>query len=189
MRYLMSISYDGSKYSGMQKLKDAKTIQGELEEVLTKMNEKEVFVKAAGRTDKGVHALDQKCHFDIDKDTNPYKLSYYINNATSKYLHVNDLEIVDDNFHARFMVKKKEYVYKINVGKYNPIMADYIYNYNKDIDINRLKEVAEVFKGFHSYKAFVSGKRDSYLSIIDEIKIMRYNDTVEITFIGKSFYT
>lgn len=189
MRYLMSISYDGSKYSGMQKLKDAKTIQGELEEVLTKMNEKEVFVKAAGRTDKGVHALDQKCHFDIDKDTNPYKLSYYINNATSKYLHVNNLEIVDDNFHARFMVKRKEYVYKINIGKYNPIMADYIYNYNKDIDIDLLREIARLFEGMHSYKAFVSGTRESYNSIIDEIKIMRYNNTVEITFIGKAFYT
>ena len=189
MRYLMSISYDGSKYSGMQKLKNATTVQGELEEVLTKMNEKKVFVKAAGRTDKGVHALDQKCHFDIDKDTNPYKLSYYINNATSKYLHVNDLTVVDDKFHARFQVKRKNYVYKIHVGKYNPITTDYIYNYNKDIDIKPLNKLIKLFEGEHSYEAFVSGKRDSYDSIIDEIKIIRYNDIIEITFIGKSFYT
>ena len=190
MRYLISISYDGSKYHGMQKLKNKPTIQGELEEILTKMNEKKVFVKSAGRTDRGVHALDQKCHFDLDKDTNPYKLSYYINNATSKYIHVNKCEeVLDKDFHARFSVKKKEYIYKVNVGKYNPILTDYVYNYCKDINMDTLKKAARIIKGEHSYKAFVSSKRDNYDSIIDEIKIMRYNETVEIKFVGKAFYT
>ena len=67
MKYLISISYDGSKYNGLQKLKGKKTIQGELEEVLSKMNESPVSVKSSGRTDKGVHALDQKCHFELTK--------------------------------------------------------------------------------------------------------------------------
>ena len=190
MRYLISISYDGSKYEGLQKLNNKPTIQGELEKVLTDMNEKKVYVKAAGRTDKGVHALDQKCHFDLDKETTPYKLSYYINNATSKYLHVNKCEEIKDNdFHARFSVKRKEYIYKVNFGRYNPIMTDYIYNYCKDIDVEKLNKAAKILKGAHNYKAFVSAKRDNYDSIIDEIEIISYNDNIEIKFVGKAFYT
>ena len=190
MKYLISISYDGSKYYGLQKLKDKNTVQGELEEVLTKMNESPVYVKCAGRTDRGVHALDQKCHFEITKDTNPYKLRYYINNATSKYLYVKDCKVIEDeNFHSRFSVKNKTYVYKINVGEYDPINNDYIYNYNKTIDVDKLKETAKSFLGLHNFEAFTSGKRKSYESIIDGINIKKYNNIIEIEIKGKSFYT
>ena len=66
MRYLASISYDGSKFYGFQRLKNKKTVQGELEKVLTHINKTMVLVKGAGRTDRGVHAFDQKVHFDLN---------------------------------------------------------------------------------------------------------------------------
>ena len=130
MKYLISIAYDGSKFNGLQKLNKKVTVQGELEKALTKMNEKPVSVKSSGRTDRGVHANDQKCHFEIQKDTNPYKLRYYINNATSPYIYVKTCEVVEDeNFHTRFSVKSKTYYYLINTNEYDPIINDYQYNF------------------------------------------------------------
>ena len=67
MKYIITIEYDGSKYNGLQKLKNKVTVQGELETLLSKLDEKPVSVKASGRTDKGVHALNQTCHFELAK--------------------------------------------------------------------------------------------------------------------------
>ena len=68
MRYLMTIAYDGSKYYGFQRLNNEKTVQRELEKALSKINKNEVVIKGAGRTDRGVHAKGQCCHFDLDVD-------------------------------------------------------------------------------------------------------------------------
>ena len=88
-----------------------------------------ISVKASGRTDRGVHALEQKCHFELNKKTTPYRLRYYLNRETSPYLYVKDcIQINDEDFHARFSVKSKKYLYKINTGEYNPILNDYLYN-------------------------------------------------------------
>ena len=67
MRFLISVSYDGEKLYGFERQPRKKTVQGELERVLTKINKTTVLVKGAGRTDRGVHAYDQKVHFDLIK--------------------------------------------------------------------------------------------------------------------------
>lgn len=190
MKYLISISYDGSKYWGLQKLKGKKTVQGELEEVLTKLEGTNISVKAAGRTDRGVHALDQKCHFELKKEYDPYRLKYYINRSTSNHLYIKTCEkIKDEDFHARFSVKSKTYLYKINTGEYNPIEEDYTYNFNRPLNIEKMKEAAELLIGAHNYKSFVIGKHKTYDSIIDYINIIKSDNFIEIEIKGKAFYT
>ena len=79
MRYLMTFSYDGSKYSGYQKQPKKKTIQSEIEKVLKKINsEQKVDIHASGRTDAGVHALNQKAHFDMDTNIPIDKLNWIL---------------------------------------------------------------------------------------------------------------
>ena len=190
MKYLITISYDGSKYAGLQKLKGKKTVQGELEDILTTLNESPVSVKSAGRTDKGVHALDQKCHFELKKEVSPYKLRYFINRMSSKSLYVKDCNIInDENFHARFSVKSKTYEYKINVGEYDAIQNDYIYNYNKNLNIDLMKDAAKLFVGPHNFKAFVTGPHKTFDSIIDEISIRCNNKIISVQIKGQAFYT
>lgn len=189
-KYLITIAYDGSKYEGLQKLKNAKTVQGELESVLSLMNESFVKVAAAGRTDKGVHALAQTCTFELSKKTTPYRLGYYINRSTSKYLRVTSCKVVDDDdFHARFSVKSKTYKYIINTGAYDPIREDYLFNYNKPLDVRKMKEAANIMKGFHDFKAFVTGKREATESIIDDITVDKDDDTIVVRVKSKAFYT
>lgn len=190
MKYLISIEYDGSKYCGLQKLKGEKTVQGELEKVLTEMNQAPVRVLAAGRTDKGVHALDQKCHFEISKNVDPYRLKYYINRSTSPNLFVKDCTIIeDDNFHSRFSVKSKTYLYRINVGQYNAIQNDYLYNYNNTLCLKKMRNAAKLITGPHNFKAFVTGKHQTYESVIEYIKIKKIKSIIEIEIKGKAFYT
>lgn len=188
MKYLVSVSYDGSKLYGFQRLNRKKTVQGELERVLTKINKTVVVVKGAGRTDRGVHALDQKAHFELSINIEPERLKEAMNSMLDDAIYVNKCEIVDNEFHARFDVKKKIYEYVINVGEYDAIKNDFLYNYNHKLDIKAMKKASKYLIGMHSYEAFTSGERESYNSIIYNIKIKKRKSLIYLTFEGKSFY-
>ena len=188
MRYLASISYDGSGFYGFQRLKDKRTVQEELEKALTKINKGSVVIKGAGRTDRGVHAKDQKIHFDLDVKINELGIVKAMNSLLPTDIYVNNCVLVDDEFHARFCVAKKYYKYVINLGSYDAIYNNYLYNYCHSLDIKAMKRAAKKLVGAHSYEAFVSGKRDNYNSIIYDIDFKLKGDILEILFEGSSFY-
>ena len=188
MKYFISGAYDGSKYYGFQRQKGKLSVQEVLEKALMKINKGEVLIKGAGRTDRGVHALSQGVSFELDKDIPPERLVNAINSIVLPYIKVNYAKYVENDFHARFSVKEKKYTYVINTGDFDPIMNDYLYNYNKYLDIKKMKKAAKVLLGAHSYEAFTSGKRDNYNSIIASINFTKKNNIIKITFVGKSFY-
>jgi len=109
MHYLISIMYDGSKFYGFQRLKNEITVQSTLENALSIINKKSVTIKGAGRTDRGVHAYDQKITFDLDINIDPKHLKKALNSLVKPYIFVNDAKVVEPSFHARFNVLKKEY--------------------------------------------------------------------------------
>lgn len=188
MKYLITVSYDGSKYYGFQRLNDLPSIQKELEDALSVINKDKVYVKGSGRTDRGVHAIGQRCHFELKYDIPCERLINAINSLLSNYVRVLDCIKVNDDFHARFSVKKKIYKYIINMGKYDVIKEDYLYNYCKKLDIKSMKRASKYLIGKHSYKVFVSGDRDNYNSEIYKIIFKKEKDILTITFEGKSFY-
>ena len=102
MRYFMTFAYDGSKYKGYQVQPKEKTVQGEVEKALKKINGgKRVVIHASGRTDAGVHAYNQKAHFDLDmKNITPEKLKDGLNSLLPKDIYIKHIEIVPDDFHA-----------------------------------------------------------------------------------------
>ena len=188
MRYLASVSYDGSKFYGFQKLNNHKTVQQCLEQAISKINKKPVAVKGAGRTDRGVHALGQGINFDLDVNVPVDRLKKAINSLLDDAIYIQNIKEVDDNFHARFSAKKKIYEYVINLGEYDAIRNDYLYNYNRSLDVKEMKRAARKLEGAHSFKAFTSGERDNYNSIIYSIKIKKEKNLLIIIFEGKSFY-
>lgn len=188
MRYLIKFSYDGSKYYGFQRQNDKKCVQKEIEDALQGFTREDVQIKGAGRTDRGVHAYMQCAHFDLEKELEPSKILFELNRKTSPYICFCSCEIVDSSFHARFSVKEKTYLYKINVGEYSPFKTDYYLNYKDKISTKKLKEVASLFKGIHDFRNFVSGERNDYTSIIYDIKIKKKKNEINIIFKGKSFY-
>lgn len=185
MRYLMEISYDGSKFYGFQRQNNLRSVQKDLEDILSKYFKTDIQIKGAGRTDRGVHANGQRAHFDVDKTVSLGELKNYIN-SHSKDLKVKSIKIVSEDIHSRFSVKKKHYSYKISLNSkdYN---SDYCY-YQKKLDIKLMKEASKLFLGIHNFQNFVSGTRDNYECIIYKIKFRKFFHRLTIHFYGKSFY-
>ena len=188
MRYLMKVSYDGSGFYGFQRLNEYRTVQKVLEEALGVINKGEVLVKGASRTDKGVHAYGQMIHFDIDYDIPVDRLMYAVNRILDNDIRVLDCKKVGNDFHARFNVKRKKYVYKINLGDFDCLKSRYFLQVYEKLDIDKMRECAKVFLGCHDFRNFVAGERDNYLMCVEDIKFNMNNDIFEIEFLGKSFY-
>ena len=188
MRYLMKVSYDGSGFYGFQRLNDYRTVQNVLEEALGVINKGEVLVKGASRTDKGVHAYGQMIHFDIDYDIPADRLMYAVNRILDNDIRVLDCKKVGNDFHARFNVKRKKYVYKINLGDFDCLKSRYFLQVYGKLDIDKMRECAKVFLGCHDFRNFVAGERNNYLMCVEDIKFNMSNDILEIEFLGKSFY-
>ena len=161
MRYLLTVAYDGSNYCGYQTQPNKDTIQKQLEEAVQKVNNNILKpIQAAGRTDKKVHALGQAVHIDLDINITPYKLKRALNSNLPNDIHITNTKIVDDNFHVRYSAKSKRYVYLINLGEYNPIERNYVFQYNYKLDIKSMKKAIKVFKGTHDFRAFVTENKD-----------------------------
>jgi tRNA pseudouridine38-40 synthase len=190
MRFLIKFSYDGSAYSGFQTQKGKETIQEKLEDALTNVNNhKRTYIVATGRTDKGVHALCQYGHADIDVNITEKKLKRALNSNLPDDIHVIDTKIVSDDFHARYNVKEKTYQYKINLGEYNPLERNYVYQYNYSLDINKMKEAIKYFEGEHDFRAFVTDnkEKENCIRTITSTNIEQVQDKLIITFTGNGF--
>ena len=188
MKYLLKCSYDGSKFYGFQRLNNLNTVQKCLEDALTIINKKSVTIKGAGRTDRGVHAHKQAVSFELDYEIDVDRLKRAINSIVNPYINVVDVYNVDNSFHARFSVKEKKYVYKINMGEFNIFDVDYIYQLNQNLDIDLMNEASKYLLGVNNYRNFVSGDRDNYMNQVTSIDFNLDNNILSITFTGKSFY-
>ena len=156
MRYVLTISYDGSDFYGFQRQKDLITIQGELEKALHTILQEDIQIVASGRTDAGVHALGQVVHFDTTKAIEDNgKFVYSLNSMLPKSIDVLDMKKVDDSFHARYSVHEKTYIYKIYLSKTNePLKRKYYHICSYDLDVEKMKEAIKVIVGEHDFKAF-----------------------------------
>lgn len=190
MRYFITFSYDGSKYNGYQKQPNGRTIQNEIEKALFQISGGEVVnISASGRTDAGVHALNQNAHFDLHKDLPPEKLLKALNSLIPGDIYIKEINIVDNDFHARFDVKSKEYIYKINIGEYNPIEKDYIYQYNKQLNIGEINKALKYLEGTHDFKSFTKTdeEKDDYVRTILKTEIKEESNIITISFLGTGF--
>ena len=190
MRFLIKFSYDGTDFVGFQRQPGKRTIQGELEEALTKINNNQkVTITATGRTDKKVHALIQYAHADINVQITENKLRRAMNTFLPDDIHVISTSIVDKNFNARYMVKEKTYKYLINLGEYNPIERNYMFQYNHELDIDNMKECAKVFLGEHDFRAFVTENKEkaNCIRTISNVEINLKDEILEIRFTGNGF--
>ena len=189
----MTFSYDGSDFKGYQKQPRSRTVQGELEKALSQINgNKEVSVSASGRTDAGVHAMNQKAHFDMDNEFDCDKLLKSVNSLLPEDIYVKKIEIVSDNFHARFNATGKEYIYQINMGEYNPLERKYVYQYNDKLDVVEMQRAMKYLEGTHSFKSFTKTdeEREDYVRTLSQTNVIRdLKDVNKITlvFIGTGF--
>lgn len=192
-RYFITFSYDGTNFSGYQKQHRERTIQNELEKALKEINEnKKVEVHASGRTDAKVHALNQKAHFELDIKITKEKLKKALNSLLPEDIHIKNVEEVSDNFHARYNAKGKEYIYKINMGEYNPLERNYVYQYNNRLDVTEIERAMKYLEGTHNFKSFTKTdeEKDDYVRTLSQTNLIRdLKDVNKITlvFVGTGF--
>ena len=108
MRYLVNMSYDGSKFYGYQVQANKKTVEGTIENILSKIFNESINTIGASRTDKGVHAYNQYCHFDSEKNINPKTLLHSMNSMIKEGIYIKKVSKVDEEFHSRFNVSTPE---------------------------------------------------------------------------------
>lgn len=193
MRYLITISYDGTNFSGYQKQPKQRTIQEELEKALKEINNgNKVDVSASGRTDAGVHALAQKVTFDLDTKITPEKLAKGLNSLLPEDIFVRKVEEVPKEFHARFSAIGKEYIYILNIGEYNPLERNYVYQHNKKLDIVEMERALKYFEGTHNFKSFTKTdeEKEDYVRTISQTNLIRDPknlNKITLVFVGTGF--
>ena len=193
MRYLITVSYDGTLFAGYQKQPKQRTVQGEIEKALKEISGgKKIDIHASGRTDAGVHAINQKIHFDLDTKITIEKLAKGINSLLPEDIFVKKVEEVSDDFHARFSAIGKEYMYILNVGEYNPLERNYVYQHNKKLDVVEMERAMKYFEGTHNFKSFTKSddEKDDYVRTISQTNLIRDpKDLNKITliFVGTGF--
>lgn len=123
--YLVSVSYDGSDFAGWATQPSKFTVQGCIETILSKIFQKKISILAASRTDRGVHACDQKFTLRLNLNFSKKKLTFLLKKALSRHVLVKKTKKVNNNFHPIRQVISKEYRYLINVGRYNIFQKKY----------------------------------------------------------------
>ena len=156
MRVKCIVSYDGSDFHGFQVQNKQRTVQGEIQKALKKINEEEVIIHASGRTDAKVHAIHQVFHFDTKKELPAIQWKRAINHFMPNDIYVLDACYVDEDFHSRYSAKKKEYRYKLNMNEYNALETNYVYQYGRPLDLELMRDAAKIFIGEHNFASFCS---------------------------------
>lgn len=188
MRYKAIVSYDGSAFDGWQIQKNGRTVQQEINKAISKITNQQINIVGSGRTDSKVHAKGQTFHFDTDKQFKD--IAHAINSQLPEDIFIRSVEPVDDDFHARYSVKWKHYDYVINNGEYSPLLRNYSCFVKKKLNIEKMKEVAQVFIGEHDFTSFNSTSKEeieNQVRTISKIDINCENDIITLSFYGDGF--
>lgn len=157
MRWKCTVAYDGTQFEGWQSQPGGNTIQNLIEARLATMFERRVVIHGSGRTDSGVHARGQVFHFDADWPHGEDKLVRALRTGYPDSIQVYTVEQVADDFHARFSVVKKRYVYQFFEGFANPFETRYFFSTgNRRMDVERMKIAAGLLAGRHDFSAFTA---------------------------------
>jgi len=191
-RYQIIVEYDGTNHSGWQSQKNAKSIQKEMEKILSKILKIEVNINGSGRTDAGVHSKNQSAHFDYKKlIPNKYKLIASVNYFLNKK-NISIKKIIRKNitFHARYSAKEREYEYIILNRDAPPILdKNKVWHLRSRLDIKLLKKAAKKLIGTHNFNAFRSSncQAKSPIRTLKVIKITKKKEKIIFVLRSKSF--
>lgn len=157
-RKLLTIKYIGTNYHGWQVQKNGVSVQQKICEALNKLYSHEVNATGCSRTDSGVHALKYCLHFDDDKNLDNSTIVSALNSYLPNDIAVVFCKSVNQDFHARYSVKQKTYIYKLYTGVRDPFLDGLAYHYKGTLDIGKINEFAKHLTGTHDFAAFCSSK-------------------------------
>lgn len=189
-RILLTISYDGTNYSGWQKQKNAVTVQGEFDKACSTLFKTDVESIGASRTDAGVHALGQRAVIDVDTSIPAEKIPLALNPLLPDDIVVTHAEEVGADFNPRFKALKKTYEYSIyNAPFRNPIYRNYSEYVRCELDLDSMRTACEAFVGEHDFRAFCASGNSSKTTVrtIYSLDVEKDGDFIKIRVTGNGF--
>lgn len=195
--YKCTVAYEGTRYNGWQKQGNTpNTIQGKIEEILSRMLNESIEITGSGRTDAGVHALGQVFHFHCQKalftDSDSSAFLTNFNSYLPKDIRILAVEECPVRFHARLNATQKTYQYRIDISQYgNLFLRNTTHHIPTPLNLDAMKKGAGFFIGTHDFKSFCSNKRLKKSSVRTIYDIQITKDTKEqillLTFTGNGF--
>lgn len=188
-RFRLTIEYTGTRYSGWQIQKNARTVQGELDRSIRTASERDTFeLYGAGRTDAGVHALAQVAHLDLYTRLNPEQLRRRINDELPADIHVRAIESVPHRFHARHDAISRSYLYQISRRR-TAFGKAFVWWIREAIDAERMRAAAGAFTGMKDFRRFTDADPDvkSTMVLVDRLDIEERDPLILIRIQGSHF--
>jgi tRNA pseudouridine38-40 synthase len=178
MRYFFEITYNGTHYHGWQNQKNAIGVQQVVEEAMSKLLRKKTSIVGSGRTDTGVHCVQQFFHADIEAEFNPRDLIHRMNAFLPKDIAIRNILMVREDAHARYDAYERSYQYKITRSK-DPLLVGYAHYFFRDLDLPTMERASALLLGEHDFECFSKVKTDVNHFICD-IKQASWNQKGDV---------
>lgn len=192
-KIFVSIEYDGTNFSGWQIQPEKRTVQGVIQKAIFELLNEDVNIFASGRTDSGVHAFNQTAHFEINSDFDIKKLPQALNSKLPKDVAILKAKIIKDkDFHCRFSIKQKTYLYKVYCNKIKqPLQENKAVQVNEIVlkNIKKMKDASQYFLGEHNFYSFCSSGNSTknFNRTIYSIKIKKTDNNIDFYITGNGF--
>jgi len=166
------VEYEGTNYCGWQKQPQGPTIQEEIENALNNITGENVNLFASGRTDSGVHALEQVANFTTNSNIKAGEFQMGLNSVLPKDITIVDSIEAEPEFHAQFSAKSKIYIYKIfNSPQPSALLRHRAWFIPHSLDISKMKESSECLVGEHDFKAFAQSGAEVKTTVRTVLKV------------------
>lgn len=188
-RFKLTIEYEGTRYSGWQKQQNARTVQGELIKACEQIfMDGFVDLQGSGRTDSGVHAINQVAHLDADTMLSPHIIMMKLNDLLPYDINILDVEKVNKNFHARHSAKSRIYLYKISTRR-NAFEKNHIWWVKDKLDFQAMEKSAKLFSGMNDFLSFSDDdpEEKSTKVVIENIQLSQEGNLILIRITGSHF--
>lgn len=186
--YCLRLAYDGRNFCGYQIQTEERTVQGEMETVLSLLFKEEIRIHASGRTDTGVHALGQVVSFKAEPLLQEERLLYALNRLLPEDIQVLEVKQVEDEFHPRYDALAKVYRYRFTRKK-DVFLRPYRLYLEKEIDLAKIKQAAGLLEGKKDFFNFSNRRKEegSTLRQIYRIAIEKTEEGFDLVFVGDGF--
>ena len=199
-RFKLTIEYAGTRYSGWQIQKNARTIQGEIDRAVRTLTGRQDFeLYGSGRTDAGVHAVAQVAHLDVSTNLPAETLRRRLNDDLPSDINILSMVGVPHRFHARHDAVDRRYVYQVSRRR-TAFAKAYVWWVKDPLDVARMRQAAQAFVGMQDFRAFAatdggrSGEDDEWtpkerstLVLLDRIDVEEDGDLILVRVQGSHF--
>lgn len=186
--YRLTVEYDGTRYHGWQEQKNARSVAGELRRAIVSCGAEIVELGGSGRTDAGVHALAQVAHLRLRGTVHPRPFRDAVNDALPPDVHVLDLSIAPERFHARHDAVRRTYLYQISRRR-TAFAKRFVWWVKRPVDVGRMAAAAASFTGRHDFSRFCErpAEQESTLVVVEEAKVVDVGDLILVRLAASHF--